>query len=1713
MARSKIEKSFCILHFAFYNLTFLLLTLVTFSAYSKDNSLKGISNPAPAFIENKGQIIDQHYKPNPGVLYLMHTPGLNVQLRKGGFSYDVYSPTPGPSPKREGNRNRHSPAPNGEGVGGRGCSYHRIDIDLINSNPNPTIIPSDPASDYFNYFTSSAPPEGIKHVRQFSKITYKEIYPDIDLEFFTNKEHGYKYNFKIHPGANINDIRLRINGPDHISLIQDTLKFGTRFGDIEELIPESYYMLNDSRVDIQTRFAKINDGVYGFSVNKSVPKNSVLVIDPTPKRLWGTYYGGDNDDKGSYCATDKFGNVFLAGQTLSDNNIASSGAYQGARAGNWDGFVAKFNANGSRQWGTYFGGIALDEVSGQGIATDKNGNVYVSGDTKSTTGIATIGAHQVTYGGGLYDCYVEKFNSDGARVWGTYYGGANSDIGGSVAVDKNNYLLLTGRSSSDTGIATLGTYQATLYNTSLDAFIAKFDSNGIRQWGSYFGGEMNDESYSCSTDSAGNIYFCGNTNSTSNIASPGAHQSTYGGGLHDAFLAKFTSSGQRLWSTYYGGSLEDNAFGCKADSNGDVCLVGQTNSTNAIASNGSHQPVFGGGIYNAFIVKFDSLGQRSWGTYYGGNGGDDAQDCAFGWNHYLFIAGHTVSTNNISTPGGYQFTYGGIGDAFLVKFDSAGQRQWGTYYGGSSVESFNGCTYMHDDTIFCSGMTQSSNNIASPGAWQQYFDNVEDCMLIKFLDCWPIDTAGPITGPMNVCLNATGINYSIPTLQHVVNYFWTLPSGATIVSGAGTNNILVNFSGSATSGNIWVKGLNKCGDPGDSAYLFVTINTNLPIPVITGPNNVCEGPGKVYSTDAGKTNYQWSISPGGIQTSGGTSTDNTVTVTWNVVGIQHVYVNYNDNGCEALTPTDYSVTVTASPAVNVTISAPLNTVCEGTQVTYSATPTNGGTLPSYEWKVNGVNAGTDSPTYSYIPANGDQIFCILTSNATCSSNNPDTSNTIIMTVNPPSPVSVIIATFDNPVCAGSSVTFTATTTNGGSAPSYQWFVNGTGGWPSAPTMSYSPANGDIVNCIFTSSNTVCISNNPATSNAISMTVNPLNPVSVSISTSQNPFCQGSTVTFAATPINGGTTPTYLWKVNGIGVGSNNPDYSYTPANGDLVTCVLNSNIACPTGNPATSNTITMVENTVNPVSIVITTPVTTVCSGTSVIFTTTPTNGGTTPVYQWKVNGINVGANNSTFGYVPVNGDVVSCALTSNLMCASGNPASSNTITMTVNPNLAVSVVITASDHTVCSGSSVTFSATPTNGGTTPVYQWRVNGGGVWPNASTMSYTPVNGDFVSCILNSNATCPTGNPATSNTITMTVTANMPVSILISASNNPVCSGIPVTYTATPTNGGTTPVYLWKVNGINTGTNSTTYQYVPVNGDLITCTLTSNLTCTSGNPAISNIITMGVAASPIVTLTRCNDSITTTTAQPFRLKGGIPLGGTFSGPGVTNGIFYPAIAGVGTHIIIYTYTNAALCSASASRSLVISNSSLVVCGNPLTDIRDNKVYPTVQIGSQCWFGANLSFGTMISGSISQRDNCINEKYCLNDITGNCELGTVYYQWDELMAYDETLSTQGLCPPGWHVPSEADWNTLFGNYISNAFAAWPLLFTGYSGFNATLSGTRHLNKTWDWSGFATFFWSSTTHGINKAWSYGMNGTDPSISLYPAFRSNAYSVRCLKD
>ena len=814
-------------------------------------------------------------------------------------------------------------------------------------------------------------------------------------------------------------------------------------------------------------------------------------------------------------------------------------------------------------------------------------------------------------------------------------------------------------------------------------------------------------------------------------------------------------------------------------------------------------------------------------------------------------------------------------------------------------------------------------------------------------------------------------------------------------------------------------------------------------------------------------------------------------------------VRHNDNRYDTAWKT---ITVFASPQA---VLGPDRTICNGDSTTFDAGSCSGCT---YQWKNlgTGLIVGTGQ---TYKTGLADSYSATVTNSNNC------TGSDTVQLFTTPVP-SVTNSPLAETICSGDSTYIVLTSSVPGTM--FHWTANLTSG----NITGFSADSGLILNQtlidnlptngVVTYHITPKVGSCVGTTVAYQVTVTPGVPVSVSISASQNNVCAGTSITFTAVPTNGGSNPLYQWKVNGTNSGTNSSTFTYTPVNNDVVTCVLTSSImACISNNPATSNAITMTVNPNQPVSITVSPSQNPVCVGTTVTFTASPTNGGANPSYQWKVNSVNVGTNSPVYSYIPTNGDVITCILTSDATCATGNPATSNAVTMIVNPNLPVSITITASSNPFCLGSSVTFTGTPVNGGSAPSFQWQVNGVNAWSGASIYTYNPAGGDIVTCILTSSLTCITGNPATSNSITMVVNSNLPAGVTVAASSNPFCPGSSVTFTATPTNGGPAPVYQWKVNGVNAGTNSPTFTYNPANNDSVRCVMTSNLSCVTGNPASSSDIIMSGTLAPVVTFTPCFDTITAVNAKPIKLKGGIPLGGTYSGPGVNplTGFFDPATAGTGTKTITYTYTNAAMCSASAHTHIINYPLSIVNCGSPITDIRDNKVYPTVHIGSQCWMASNLNFGTVLVSTQDQRNNCIWEKYCYSDNPVNCITLGGLYQWDEIMQYDDTPADQGFCPPGWHIPTENDWNTLFAVYTNNGFAGSPLKFSGFSGFNALLPGANYYNTSWDFKGFATFFWSSTLHSPTKAWAHGMNDPDPSVSAYPATRVSAFSVRCIQD
>jgi len=433
----------------------------------------------------------------------------------------------------------------------------------------------------------------------------------------------------------------------------------------------------------------------------------------------------------------------------------------------------------------------------------------------------------------------------------------------------------------------------------------------------------------------------------------------------------------------------------------------------------------------------------------------------------------------------------------------------------------------------------------------------------------------------------------------------------------------------------------------------------------------------------------------------------------------------------------------------------------------------------------------------------------------------------------------------------------------------------------------------------------------------------------------------------------------------------------------------------------------------------------------------------------------------------------------------------------------------------VCVGATKHYWVDPTPGST---YTWQINGvtqtsttNEIYINWDT-PYTPAGSPYTLSVQEMSATGCSGAVKSG---LVYINPVLPVSITITPGQNPVCDGSAVTFSSNVINGGSNPAYAWHVNSGPVAGTGTSFSYIPANGDQVTCELTSNAVCITNNPAVCNPVTMHTSSTPHVVFTPCFDTMTMVNALPYLLKGGLPLGGSYSGSGVNTSIgrFDPATAGVGAVPVTYKYVNAAGCADSASA--VIHNLAVTpfTCGQTLIDLRDNKSYPTIQIGSQCWMASNLDYGTSLSSVTVQADNCNSEKYCYDNNPSNCVTLGGLYQWDELMNYDNTPVSQGLCPPGWHVPTEAEWLTLFNFYGGNAQAGRPLQDLLNPGFHALPGGVLYQNNTWNFKDIATFFWSSTPTGPVKVMSHGMNIFDVSVSDYESLKSNAFPARCLHD
>ena len=312
-----------------------------------------------AFEENKGQVTG---KDSAQVKYFYKQENLTMFLLNGGLAYQ-FEKYHYPEGYQQAmlKRNSHNYLRILDSLNKliRRETY-RMDVELVGANHNCEIITEGKSPDYIQYYNHNA-----LDVHAYQKITYKNIYPNIDWVIYTNanRQTNYlssgkgrgevKYDFIVHPGGNPSDIKLKTHWTETTKINPDgSLSLSCSMGEIIENTPISF----QGTTSIKTNFVYKSDYIQ-FKVDHYDP-NRVLVIDPLV-RVWATYYGGSSWETFSSCAVDKNGDVVAAGNSSSTTNI-SSGGYQNTNGGQSDAIVVKFNKNCGRLWATYYGGSQSD---------------------------------------------------------------------------------------------------------------------------------------------------------------------------------------------------------------------------------------------------------------------------------------------------------------------------------------------------------------------------------------------------------------------------------------------------------------------------------------------------------------------------------------------------------------------------------------------------------------------------------------------------------------------------------------------------------------------------------------------------------------------------------------------------------------------------------------------------------------------------------------------------------------------------------------------------------------------------------------------------------------------------------------------------------------------------------------------------------------------------------------------------------------------------------------------------------------------------------------------------------------------------------------------------------------------------------------------------------------------------------------------------------
>ena len=649
-----------------------------------------------------------------------------------------------------------------------GLRLTRVDVKLKGASiKRENVELHEPLPGYSNYYLPHCP-EGILSVPSYRRVVIRDVYPGVDWVWRVEKGVLHQ-EFVLRRPDLAELIKMEVKGAD-VDLEGGKLRLSTPLGYLEE---GEVLLLSESGKALGTADYRLEGNVVGFSL-EGLKHSGRVIVDPP--LVWSTYYGGGgqdlpiSDDGSMNVAIDGSRNVVVAGITLSNDfptyDPGGGAYYDGTYNGNRDIVIVKFTNTGQRVWATYYGGSSTDGREPV-VGVDASGNVFLASRTASSdipTHNPGGGAYYDGTHNGDYDLVIAKFSPSGQMLWATFYGGSGRDLARALAVGPTGELYIAGSTSSSdfpTYDPGGGAYYDGAHNGGYDAFLLKFTNTGQRLWATLYGGNSDESVNGLAVDASGNTFAIGSTRSgnfpTYNPGGGAYYDGSFNGGTGDAFLLKFSPSGQRLWATYFGGSSYDVGQSITVDPSGNVFASGRTSSSNFPTYNpggGAYYDGTLGGSRDVFVAKFSNTGQRLWTTYYGGSGVEHIAVITSDADGNVYITGSTSSsdlpTYDPADGSYYDGSYNGNGDAFVLKFSNSGVRKWATYLGGTGPDDGRGIAAAgpEDCILYVVGYTESPNfPTVNPGG-SAYYDNSYngsgDIYVSRFGNC-PLGAEGELS--------------------------------------------------------------------------------------------------------------------------------------------------------------------------------------------------------------------------------------------------------------------------------------------------------------------------------------------------------------------------------------------------------------------------------------------------------------------------------------------------------------------------------------------------------------------------------------------------------------------------------------------------------------------------------------------------------------------------------------------------------------------------------------------------------------------------------------------------------------------------------------------------------------------------------------------------------------------------------------------------------